>query len=476
MNSADLYAFLPFIILGIASVVVMLGISVYRNHAVTNLLTLLGLVLSGLALALVANWIPRQVTPLFIADRYSFFYTGLILGATFFTALLSYGYLEKLGGQREEFYLLLILAALGSSALVASSHFASFFLGLEVLSISLYGMIAYPRRGAADIEAGIKYLVLAALSSAFLLFGMALVYAKTGTMEFGPVASKAGELSGSPVFLAGLALIIVGLGFKLAVVPFHMWTPDVYEGAPAPVTGFIATVSKGAVFALLLRYFSGLQPASNPPLFLVFAVIAASSMFVGNLLALLQRNIKRMLAYSSIAHLGYLLVAFLAGGPFRVSAVTYYLVAYFITTLGSFGVITVLSSRSGDADDIGLYEGLSLRRPWIAAIFTAMLFSLAGIPMTAGFMAKYYVLLAGVGSALWFLVIILVVNSAIGLFYYLRIIVAMYKKPEGDTPHGAGAGETIPASGGFVLAVLVLLLLWLGIYPSPLIEMIRGLL
>jgi NADH-quinone oxidoreductase subunit N len=469
MNLAELYAFSPFIVLAASSIIVMLGIAFYRNHAATNLVTLLGLSVSFLVLLMVVSWIPRQVTPLIIEDSYAFFYSGLILASTFLTAMLSYGYLEKLPGDPEEYYLLLILAAFGAVILVSSSHFASFFLGLEILSISLYALIAYPRTAARNIEAGIKYLILAALSSAFLLFGMALVYAKTGTMEFARIASQAGTATG-PVFLAGTALIIAGVGFKLAVVPFHMWTPDVYEGAPAPVTGFIATVSKGAMFALLLRYFIGVDVVSHRSLFLVFAVISVASMFVGNLLALRQNNVKRILAYSSIAHLGYLLVAFLAGGAFRVAAVTYYLVAYFITTLGAFGVITVLSGREREADDISDYQGLATERPWIAGVFTAMLFSLAGIPLTAGFFAKYYILLAGVGSALWFLVIILAVNSAIGLYYYLRIIIAMYGHAgEKSRPLAEGVSMT----GGFVLFVLAALLVWFGVYPAPLVEFIQ---
>jgi NADH-quinone oxidoreductase subunit N len=469
MNLAELYAFSPFIVLLATSIVVMLGIAFYRNHVVTNLVTLLGLAVSFLVLPMVASWIPRQVTPLIIEDRYAFFYSGLILASTFLTAMLSYDYLEKLPGDPEEYYLLLILAAFGSVILVASSHFASFFLGLEILSVSLYALIAYPRGMTRNIEAGIKYLVLAGLSSALLLFGMALVYATTGTMEFARLASQAFD-TGGPIFLGGMALIIAGVGFKLAVVPFHMWTPDVYEGAPAPVTGFIATVSKGAMFALLLRYFIGVDVISHRSLFLVFAVISVASMFVGNLLALLQKNVKRILAYSSISHLGYLLVAFLAGGAFRVAAVTYYLVAYFITTLGAFGVITVLSGKEREAEDIEGYQGLAKERPWLAAVFTAMLFSLAGIPLTAGFFAKYYVLLAGVGSALWFLVIIMVINSAIGLYYYLRIIVAMYGHA-GEKRHFIEEGMSI--TGGFVLFVLTSLLVWFGVYPGPLVEFIQ---
>ena len=224
-------------------------------------------------------------------------------------------------------------------------------------------------------------------------------------------------------------MIIIGMGFKLALVPFHLWVADVYEGAPAPLTGFVATVSKGAIFALLLRYFNSTNIVNSRPLFFAFASIAIASMFFGNLLALLQKNIKRVLAYSSIAHMGYLLVAFLASGPLAVAAVAFYLLSYFATTLGAFGIITVLSNKDRDLDKVEDYRGLFFKHPWLSGIFTLMLFSLAGIPLTAGFIGKFYILSAGVNSRLWLLVVLLVINSVIGLFYYLRIITALYRQP-----------------------------------------------
>jgi NADH-quinone oxidoreductase subunit N len=355
--------------------------------------------------------------------------------------------------------------------LAAASHFASFFLGIEILSVSLYAMAGYLRHSDRSVEAGVKYLILAAVSSAFILFGMALVYAETGSLSFQEIASRAASPAGYGLPLsAGLVLIIVGLGFKLAVVPFHLWTPDVYEGAPAPVTAFIATASKGAVFALVLRYFTRIDIHTDAALFLIITIIAVASMFAGNLLALLQTNVKRILAYSSISHLGYLLVTVLASGPNAVAAAAFYLTAYFITTLGAFGVVTVLSRPERDADRMDDYRGLVWRRPWLAGVFTAMLFSLAGIPLTAGFVGKFYVVAAGVGSALWLAVIALAINSVIGLFYYLRIVVVLFSP----------SGEEVPAvpetsrSGNAVLAVLTVLLLWLGVYPGPLIEIIEA--
>src|ERR1700690_96411 len=245
MNITDITALLPLIIIAGSAVVIMLAIALHRNHLFTILLGVAGLLLALASLFAVFFLLPRQVTKLLVLDSYAFFYMGLIFSATIATAIFSYGYLEKNDVVREEFYLLLLLAAFGSSLLVASSHFVSFFLGVEILSVSLYALIAYRRSDDRGIEAGIKYLLLAAVSSAFLLFGMALIYSELGTMEFSSLGlhSNTGEIS-RIVFLSGTVLVLTGIGFKLAVVPFHLWTPDVYEGAPAPMSGFVATVSK----------------------------------------------------------------------------------------------------------------------------------------------------------------------------------------------------------------------------------------
>src|SRR5260221_2852207 len=317
--------------------------------------------------------------------------------------------------------------------LVISKHFVSLFLGLEILSISLYSMIAYLRKRPRSDEAGIKYLILAAFSSAFLLFGMALVYTMTGSMDFTDIASYLSTVKELPLLMvAGLSMMIVGVGFKLGLVPFHMWTPDVYEGAPAPVTAFIATISKGGMVVLLVRFFSQIYGYQYPVLMLSFTIIAIDSMFIGNFLALRQNNVKRILAYSSISHLGYLLVAFLAGGQLGVEAVSFYLVAYFLTNIGAFGIISILSDQDRDAERLEDYQGLMWRHPIIAACFTAMLLSLAGIPLTAGFVGKIYLIASGVDAHKWFLVIMLAVNSVIRLFYFLKIIARYVGKPAGS--------------------------------------------
>ncbi len=475
MTSADFIALLPILVLTGATIAVMLAIAVRRSHTAAFAITLAGLATTFALLWPAASAAPRQVTPLLVIDTYALFYTGLIAAATFAVAILCYVYFERHDVRQEEMYVLLLSAALGAVVLVSSSHFVSFFLGLEILSIPLYVMNAYLRERKRSLEAGLKYLVLAASSAAFLLFGMALVYGAVGTMFFPEMAARlAGavrSVGSSPLVLSGLALIVVGIGFKLAVVPFHLWTPDVYEGAPAPVTAFVATVSKGGMFGLLLRYFYQSGARNIPSVVLVFSIIAIASMIAGNILALRQNNVKRLLAYSSIAHLGYILVAFLAGGREGATAVTFYLVAYFVTTLGVFAVIALLSNADRDSDNIEDYRGLFWRRPVTACIFTAMLLSLAGIPLTAGFVGKFFIVTAGASSALWATIIVMVVTSGIGVFYYLRVVLAIFEREP------VGTEAVLPAvsgPGGFVLWVLTGLLVWLGVYPAPLLAAIRA--
>jgi NADH-quinone oxidoreductase subunit N len=474
MTLTDLTTLLPLIILGASPVVIMLVIAFYRNHILTFVLTIISLALSfaSLKFSLLAE--SPHTASLLMIDKFAIFYMALLFVTCLVTSVFAFGYLQTSKCIHEEFYALILIATLGCSVLVCSNHFATFFLGLEVLSVSLYALIAYPRSTLRQVEAGVKYLILAGSSSAFLLFGMALIYFHSATMEISRIVAldSASTAFNSPVILAGFGLVIVGIGFKLAVVPFHLWTPDVYEGAPAPVTGFIATASKGAVFALVLRLFAMLD-INNSKLYIVFASIAIASMFIGNFLALLQNNIKRILAYSSIAHLGYLFIVLLVSGPLAVAAGTFYLLAYFITTLGAFGVITVLSNNDTEPDTLEACRGLASRHPWLTAVFTAMLLSLAGIPLTAGFIGKFYLLWAGVSAHLWLLIIILVINSAISLFYYLRIIVALYS--EVTWPRFASGHATYPLSfvSSFVLMILTILLIWIGVYPAGFLRLIE---
>lgn len=472
LNSENLYLLLPLIILGATAIIAMLAIAIKRNHMATYVLSLIGTAAAFGSLF----YLPTEghkLTTLFVVDGFSSFFTGLVLVATFFIIVFSYPYFKNMKIKKGEYYILLLLASFGAIAMVISNHFVAFFLSLEVMSVSLYAMIGYLKKSPFAIEAAIKYLIMAGVSSSILLFGFALIYAQTGEMELTAMMAAGADTTGV-LFVSGMALVIVGLGFKLALVPFHMWTPDIYAGAPAPVSTFVATISKGSVMAFLIRLFIEVNGEVHNGVWVTFAVFAIASMLIGNWLALRQNNVKRLLAYSSIGHLGYMVVALLAASQAGVEAVAYYLVAYFISMTAAFGIIGYLSNKDGELLNIDDYKGLFWKKPWIAALFAGVLLSLAGIPLTAGFLGKFYLLLSGVGSGLWLLVTVLIVSSTIGLFYYLRVVIALFAgKDEVTVDTQAPAGASVFA--GIVLVALFIFLFWAGMFPSGLVEIIQNL-
>lgn len=458
------------------TLVLMIGVSIVRTHAIALGLTLLTLVFALAALDIGWDHIPAEGYVLFSITRMTgiqvFFNVLFLLGAIV-TALFAYSYFDSRAKRCEEFYILLLTATTGAMVLAAATHFASFILGLEILSISLYAMIAYPRDARHPLEAAAKYLVLSAVASTAILMGMALIYAATGTMAFAEInqAAAGGEQS---YYLLGQALICVGIAFKLSLVPFHMWTPDVYQGAPAVVTGYVATVSKGAVIAMLVRYVYANDMLSHDGVFYAVAFVAVASMIVGNLLALMQTNLKRLLAYSSIAHLGYLLVAVLVVQTARpelvMETVLIYVVAYFAITLAAFGLVSLTTEAAADETEfLESYTGLFWRNPLLASVLTAVALALAGIPLTVGFIAKFYVFASGVEGAAWALVWALVIGSAIGIYYYLRIVYTLVKEVKPGTVAMAQSSTT----GTVAVTVLGIAIVVLGVYPTPLIDAVR---
>ncbi|MBL6749044.1 MAG: NADH-quinone oxidoreductase subunit NuoN [Nevskia sp.] len=495
MNGIALLPLLPILITSATIVVAMLAVAFRRHHWWNATVVAIGLNLALLASAWLllpeflvrflpqfagaagAPVIPRAETPLLVVDAYSAFYMSLVLATALATATLSYAYMEGHKGNREEVYLLLALSALGGLVMACSRHFASFFVGLELLSLPLYGMIGYLVKERRSLEAAMKYLVLSAAASAFILFGMALVYAQTGSLLFTEIGERAGGFAGPDhsMLLVGGALILVGIAFKLSLAPFHLWTPDVYEGAPAPVVAYLSTASKTAVFAVLLRYFVEAKAYRYGGLLDVMTVLAVLSIVLGNVLALMQDNIKRLLGYSSIAHFGYILAAFIAAGPLAVEAVGVYLLTYVVTNLAAFGVVTLMSSPYGehDADALWDYRGLFWRRPNLSAILTVALLSLAGIPMTAGFIGKFYVFAAGVDKRLWVLMGAVAFGSAIGLFYYLRAMAQLYLRAPWVRKYSAPL-DWAQGAGGVMLLALMILMLVLGVFPSPFIAIVQA--
>jgi len=467
MTERDFLCLTPFLIIAVAPVVIMVVVSVLRNYKVVYGFSVLSLLAAFGSIFFVLPSIPHAIEPLLILDVYSMFFLGIIIISALLVTFLSYDYIKRLEGVREEYYIIIFTSTLGAALLTVANHFVLFFLGIETLSISLYILIAFQRSKSNSIEAGIKYLILASVSSAFLLFGMALIYTAFGTMQFGEiVATLVIHQPLSPLVLSGFGMMMVGIGFKLALVPFHMWTPDVYQGAPAPVSAYIATVSKGAVMAILIRFFFILKGFSNQYLFVAISGIAILSMFVGNILAIRQKNIKRLLGYSSIANMGYLIIILLTGSNKGVQASIFYLISYFFTTIGAFGVIALLSTKEYEVEKIEDFKGLFWKRPWLSIVFTLSLLSLAGIPVTAGFIAKFYVILEGMKAGLMVLIISMIINSVIGLYYYLRIITTLFST----------ASETklteLSFFGNITLAIIAVSILLLGIYPGWLIDII----
>ncbi|SEW00192.1 NADH dehydrogenase subunit N [Chitinophaga sp. YR573] len=474
MSELQLLALLPFIVLAMASVIVILLIAFRLSHTVIQVVGFLMMCMVVFATWYVKDTLPKEIAPLFIVDGQAALFTGLIIFCVLVIGLFSYIYFEEREENPKEYYILLFLATLGAAILTISQHFISLFIGLELLSVSLYALIAYLRNRNNAVEAGMKYLILAAISSAFLLFGMALIYMETGSMKFAGIAAALGPAGSSPLFLMGLGMIIVAIGFKLALVPFHLWAADVYQGSPSPVTAFIATISKIGTFAVLLRFSQIIHLQNYPLAITIFSVISIASMIAGNILALQQQNLKRLLAYSSIAHFGYLLVAFLPGNEAGTEAAIFYLVAYAITLLTAFGVIILLSSRQREAESLDIYEGLIWKQPIVATILAIALFSLAGIPLTAGFLAKFFILSAGVQQSVWLPLIVLVLTSVIGLYYYLRIIITLFSSKVSTETMPKTIHPFFHISTYITLVIMAGLLCWLGVFPGIILSSIRA--
>jgi NADH-quinone oxidoreductase subunit N len=478
MTRDQLLALLPILFSSATVVWVMTAIAIRRHHWWNATFSVVGLNLALIGCVVAYFVSPQIVTPLLVVDSYACLYMAMVLATGLATATLSHAYMEGFDGNKEEVYLLLNLSVLGGLVLVCARHFASFFIGLELLSVPLYGLIGYLVKERRSLEASMKYLVLSAAASAFLLFGMALIYSQTGALGFADIGVRTAAITAGAlhtVLVIGGAMILIGIGFKLSLAPFHLWTPDVYEGAPAPVGAYLATASKVAVFAVLLRFFVEAKAYQYGLLLDVLSALAIISIVAGNLLALLQENLKRLLAYSSIAHFGYLLVAFIAAGQFATEAVGIYLLTYVVTTLAAFGVVTLVSSpyKGHDADRLWDYRGLFWRRPYLTAIMTMAMLSLAGIPMTAGFIGKFYAITAGVEKRQWLLLAAVVFGSAVGLYYYLRAMVQLYLRTPWVRKYSAPL-DWASGTGGAMVVALMLLMIVLGVYPQPFITAIQA--
>lgn len=410
-------------------------------------------------------------------DGFAVFFFVLLAGVTAIGALIADAYLRREELDGPEYYVLSMLSASGGMLMAAANDLLVLFLGLEILSLALYVLAALHRRRAESGEAGLKYFVLGAFSSAFFLYGIALVYGATGSTNMATIAQFLAEnvLVRSGVLLAGVVLILVGLGFKVAAVPFHSWTPDVYQGAPTPSTAFMAAAAKAAGFAGLLRIFVsafGIIEADWSPL--IWA-LAALTLLVGSALAVVQTDVKRMLAYSSISHAGYVLLGLEAGSDGGVAGSLFYLLAYAFIVLGSFAIVTLVGRGGDRAHALESYKGLSARRPALALTFTVFLLAQAGVPLTTGFLAKFEVIRAAVEAESYVLAVLAMLCAVIGAFAYLRLVMYMWAPAEGDesTEPAEGGRATLPTGAAVALAFTVAFTLVVGILPGPVLDFAR---
>lgn len=469
-TTTDITAILPTLVLmvwGMGTLLFGLILPEERRSIPVAGLTLLGL--SAAFLTSVLRWDSpvSGFNGAVVLDNFSLFLNLVFTIAGILTVLISLHYLRDRQIDRSEYYSLLLFSISGMTLMSSVNDLIILFIALELVSIPLYVLAGFARPAAESEESALKYFLLGAFSSAFLIYGIALVYGGTGTIAFPEIVE--GAMSGSlALTLVGAGLILVGLAFKVAAVPFHMWTPDVYEGAPTPVTGFMSVGAKAAGFAALGRVFLLTLPSLGDDWMPAVAVLAALTMILGNVVALSQNNIKRMLAYSSIAHAGYLMMGVAARNDRGIAGLLFYLLAYAFTNLGAFAVLTVMAHRQEDLS-FAPYTGLAKRQPWLALAMALFMFSLTGIPPTAGFMGKYYIFWAAVEANLIWLAVIGVLTSLISAFYYLRVVVAMYfSDPSQETP---------PHLYRTLVAALILCAagtLLLGLWPGPLLEMAQN--
>ena len=476
ISFSELMPLAPVMIVALTAIVVMILVAIKRNHNLIATASVVGLNLAA-AYILIAMFggafVPANVMGMFMVDPFSMLYQLVIIIAALACCTLSHAYIESYQDNREELYILMLCSVAGAMLMVSSSHYASFFISLELMSIPIYGLLAYTHQRSQSLEAGIKYLVLSATASAMLLMGMAYIYAYTGSLSFYDNVQALMQAIQQPMVILGLGLIIFAVAFKLSLAPFHKWTPDVYAGAPAPIATFLATVAKVATIGLFVRYLLTSGAILVESIVTIITIIAVLSILVGNFLAVRQVNLKRILGYSSIAHFGYLLIGLVSMTFASLGSVSVYVITYVLTTIGAFGAVALMSSPYNNVDEaqsLADYRGLFWRRPVLTATLTVMMLSLAGIPLTAGFIGKFLIVMAAVTTHHWFLAAMIVVGSGIGLYYYLRVMVVMYMTPP-DTPRIDADKHWGQKVGGLMVLAAALAVLVIGVYPDPVIKM-----
>jgi NADH-quinone oxidoreductase subunit N len=470
MSPQDFLATLPLMIVSLTALAVVLFDAL--SDKTSGLAFWLSL--AGLGAAAVIAWMRvgsavegTAFSGMVTTGSFANFFTVVFSTAGFLSLLLSSSTIRRQGLPLGEYLALVLLSVAGMMMMAAAADLIVFFVGLEIMSVSFYVLAGFARTRAASNEAAMKYFLLGSFATGFLLYGIALLYGSTGTTAY--AAQQGLIMAGSkPVLLlAGLALLLIGLAFKIAAVPFHMWVPDVYEGSPTPVSGFMSTGGKAAAFAGILLAFSPLVVTGIPQAASLLAGVAALSMVTGNVLAIAQSSVKRMLAYSSVAHAGYILTGILSGNSLGYEGVLFYLLVYTLMNVGAFGVVSVLESAEGKNLTFEDFAGLGRRAPWTSLLMAVFMFSLTGIPPFAGFLGKYYVFAGAVKAGYTWVAIVGVLMSVISAYYYLRLVVMMYFRDQEE-----GVGATDQPLGYAALAIASLALVGFGLFPGPVLGMI----
>jgi NADH-quinone oxidoreductase subunit N len=474
LTSTDYLSILPMTILAVAGMIVLLVDLVLKpdQKPLTAWLALIGFVAAGAASLALMDQHGFGFHNMIALDSYAQVLGLVAITAGAFTVLTSLHYIRDRGIGRSEYYALLLFSVSGMVLMAAANNLIIVFVALELLSIPLYVLAGFARPNLQSEEAAIKYFLLGAFASGFLLFGVALMYGALGTTDLSKIAAllQSAQVGASPLLLLGAAFVLVGLGFKVAAVPFHMWTPDVYEGAPTPITGFMSVGAKAAGFAALLRVFSYSLGAIQADWVTLVAIISAVTMIVGNIIAISQTNLKRMLAYSSIAHAGYILIGVASGNQTGVAGALFYLIAYTFTNVGAFAILTAMAKQTSEDQTFPSYRGLYRRSPGLALMMMVFMLSLTGIPLTGGFIGKYYLFLSAIQAQLYWLAVIGVLTSLVSAYFYLRVIVDMFMRD------GEPGREVTPVSYrplNFTVNVSALIVIVLGILPVSVLSVVQ---
>lgn len=484
VNFKELIVLSPILVIIITIVIVLLSISYRRNQFLHAGVTICGLCVSIVFLIVVWCFYNNvySIFQLICFDNFSVFCTMLTLISSLLSGTLAYNWLFRYPNDRtDEFYLLLLISSIGGVLLVTTNHLVILFLGMELLSLPLFGLVGYSFFKKYSLEASIKYVVLSGVSSSFLLLGMSLVYAETGCLMFTAINQSLLLLQSSswlyrPILVVGLCIMMVGFGVKLSFVPFHFWVPDIYQGTSYPVLMYLTNSIKIAVISVLIRFFLIIPDQYNEIFHILLSISACCSIIFGNLMATQQNSIKRILAYASIAHTGYLLVGLITlkeDSSIVLEFIGIYLINYLISSIGIFSIVGIISKKyytdNEDADSIFAYRGLFWKHPILSIFFTIILLSFAGVPMTLGFISKFYLFMLGIGNQLWWTVIFMGIGSIIGMFYYLKIVASLYVRPVRSIcsySFSAISTNWICTIEGMMVILFTFFILFLGLYPQ----------